>query len=689
MGLQHPTVAGAIDDQKYTMMSYQPMEGMTSADGSITIYPSGLQLHDIAAVQSIYGRNYATRADDTTYSGTTAFNNNYITSPSTFIYTIWDGGGDDSISAAGYTVSAKIDLRQGEFSSIGVDANGTALFNWQVDGDNLITETRDIGNVAVAFHTVIEDAVGTGQNDILIGNDWGNTLDGGDGNDYIYGDGFDYDANTGYIGVDAGDVVDPNSTRPTYDNDILIGGEGNDTLFGGIGTDIANYSSHNDGINVQINPDSNFDFLVNGTTAGTDQLKGIEVIKGTAGTDTIDFSTALYTDVFVKSAGDSHSFGFMVDGESAKIYEFLDFETLKLNNDNNRITLSGIGNILVDGAGGTNTAILTDARGSSSDFVNFYDGAGLFVDSSKIENTIDGTTYTNIQEFENVGYAHIEAFGHKYTNNDPSLHTTLLTLDYSDFNTNEGLVYNLDTGIVYEKNAAQGANDTVDGTVYSVLGTNSGDDIIYHETPRNVNGLDYGIQHFYSGTGNDDVDASVAAYYYTGGIDSVRKVSEIYLPTGVTEEDLSFSDVLDSEWPLGHYFIMNINGYGSIKFSSDHYDGNVRIHHQDEVSVFKYNWLYPDNSLSPDFGAHDYGTLGNDIIDASYGSAHGLAGNDTMTSSNPYWSARLYGGLGDDTITGAARHDTLYGGAGNDVLNGGLGNDTLYGGEGDDVINGG
>ena len=49
----------------------------------------------------------------------------------------------------------------------------------------------------------------------------------------------------------------------------------------------------------------------------------------------------------------------------------------------------------------------------------------------------------------------------------------------------------------------------------------------------------------------------------------------------------------------------------------------------------------------------------------------------------------LKGGLGDDTIIGAAGYDTLEGYAGDDKLRGGLGNDNLDGGDGNDTLIGG
>ena len=74
----------------------------------------------------------------------------------------------------------------------------------------------------------------------------------------------------------------------------------------------------------------------------------------------------------------------------------------------------------------------------------------------------------------------------------------------------------------------------------------------------------------------------------------------------------------------------------------------------------------------------------------------GGSGNDRLTGAEG--DDRLYGGFGDDTLTGNAGNDTLrghygndtlYGNAGDDVLTGWRHRDTLYGGEGSDWMSGG
>jgi hypothetical protein len=48
----------------------------------------------------------------------------------------------------------------------------------------------------------------------------------------------------------------------------------------------------------------------------------------------------------------------------------------------------------------------------------------------------------------------------------------------------------------------------------------------------------------------------------------------------------------------------------------------------------------------------------------------------------------LYGGPGDDTISGGSAHDRLVGGKGSDAIYGGSGEDVLYGGDGNDELDG-
>jgi Ca2+-binding RTX toxin-like protein len=73
-------------------------------------------------------------------------------------------------------------------------------------------------------------------------------------------------------------------------------------------------------------------------------------------------------------------------------------------------------------------------------------------------------------------------------------------------------------------------------------------------------------------------------------------------------------------------------------------------------------------------------------------SVFGLAGNDSITldeANGALAGANLFGGAGNDTLTGGAGADRLYGQAGNDTLLGKGSNDQLFGGVGNDVLTGG
>ncbi len=181
------------DSLQYTVMSYfdhpAPAIGFSR--------PAEPLLHDIAAVQKIYGKNTTFRSGNTVYKwGNTG---------KAFQAAIWDTGGTDTIDGSNHSTSSRgvrIDLRAGRFSSIGGNSNG-----------------RFTNNVAIAFGVTIENATGGVGKDTLTGNGANNVLRGGGGNDTLYGMGGN---DTLYGGAG---------------NDLLDGGPGNDRLVGGSGRD--------------------------------------------------------------------------------------------------------------------------------------------------------------------------------------------------------------------------------------------------------------------------------------------------------------------------------------------------------------------------------------------------------------------------------------------------------------------
>jgi Peptidase M10 serralysin C terminal/Matrixin len=184
LGLAHPgnynagsggpiTYAGSAeyieDTLQYSVMSYFAASdtGATHTYAGQTIYARTLLLHDIAAIQRLYGANTASRTGNTTYGFGGAAGDVYTISSGTeqVVYAIWDTGGTDTLNFSLYANAQYIDLRAGMFSNVG------AL-------------TR---NVSIAEGAVIENAIGGNGNDIVVGNDAANGLYGSNGNDAFYG----------------------------------------------------------------------------------------------------------------------------------------------------------------------------------------------------------------------------------------------------------------------------------------------------------------------------------------------------------------------------------------------------------------------------------------------------------------------------------------------------------------------
>ena len=151
----------------------------------IWIYAQTPMIEDIAAIQASYGSSPVTRAGDTVYgfNGTEAGTLYDFSANSDPVLTIYDAGGVDALDFSGWDAPALINLNPGSYSSV----NGMT------------------NNVGIAFGTIIEKAIGGAGDDVLIGTDRAETLDGGAGRDTLTGGG---DADTFVIAhSDLADVI--------------------------------------------------------------------------------------------------------------------------------------------------------------------------------------------------------------------------------------------------------------------------------------------------------------------------------------------------------------------------------------------------------------------------------------------------------------------------------------------------
>ena len=220
LGLQHPfegsiTLPASLDNQTNTIMSYTGVNNIYPSVGYINrkydwitylINPDTPMVLDIAAIQYIYGANNNYKTGDDTYT---------FDPTKPFFKTIWDAGGNDTISVSNFSLSCVVDLTPGNYSSLyyprPTDTGGAAV---TYDGTN---------NLGIAYNCMIENVIGGSGNDKLIGNTANNSLEGGPGNDIMYGE----------------------AGNDTFDWGAQNSG-GNDTFYGGLGDDVFVLDSGND-----------------------------------------------------------------------------------------------------------------------------------------------------------------------------------------------------------------------------------------------------------------------------------------------------------------------------------------------------------------------------------------------------------------------------------------------------------
>ncbi len=202
------------DGIEFTVMSYRsyiggPAGGYTYEQWSA---PQSYMMLDIAALQVMYGADFAMQAGDTTYSwnpatGQMSVNGAGQGTPggNRIFLTIWDGGGRDTYDLSNYAGGVTIDLSPGGWS-IASTAQLALLGTGSVARGNVLNAMQHQGDA----RSLIEDAVGGAGHDRITGNEAANWLRGNGGNDTLRGGG---------------------------GADTLEGGTGADSLVGGLGDD--------------------------------------------------------------------------------------------------------------------------------------------------------------------------------------------------------------------------------------------------------------------------------------------------------------------------------------------------------------------------------------------------------------------------------------------------------------------
>jgi Ca2+-binding RTX toxin-like protein len=335
----------AQDSLQYTVMSYfDALEtGAQHIDWNLMnfAYASTPLVHDIAAIQAIYGADPTTRTGNTVYGfNSTAdrdvYNFNINTRP---ILSIYDAGGTDTIDFSGWNTSSVINLNEGAFSSGGgterfltlaeINANRAAAgfaprtqavydlyFELFVKPQGLTNGLfRD--NISIAYGTIIENATGGAGNDMIVANQVANVLNGGRGSDTV-----SYETATSGVIVALGQygftlggaqgdrLISIENLVGSQFSDTLIGDSGNNTInggaggtdimYGGSGIDTISYAGTTSGVTIDLNSlfgggGASGDFIVEFEnmigTSFDDRLtgdRGNNRIEGGAGADTLN-----------------------------------------------------------------------------------------------------------------------------------------------------------------------------------------------------------------------------------------------------------------------------------------------------------------------------------------------------------------------------------------------------------------
>jgi Ca2+-binding RTX toxin-like protein len=224
LGLKHAHEDGGfgrvpvdLDSMEFSVTTYRSYVGAAGArmENEPWGYAQSLMMGDIAALQSMYGANFSARAGPSSYRWDAKTGQAFIDGVgqglpggNRIFCTVWDGGGIDTYDFANYRTDLSVDLRPGYWSTLSFEQLAyLGGFRWAR------------GNVANALlyqddpRSLIENAIGGGGDDRIVGNNASNHLVGRQGKDRLFG-------------LDGADTLNGG-----HDHDVLRGGEGRDVFI--------------------------------------------------------------------------------------------------------------------------------------------------------------------------------------------------------------------------------------------------------------------------------------------------------------------------------------------------------------------------------------------------------------------------------------------------------------------------
>lgn len=697
------------DGQSWSLMTYTPAPFTNSNfAGEKVNQPQTYMQYDLAAIQYMYGANYATNSGDTVYTFSQTTGEMFVNgvgqgapSGNKIYLTIWDGGGNDTIDASNYANGVTIDLRPGEFSTFDQAqlANNLAY-------QNLVNLAP--GNIAMSLlynndvRSLIENAKGGAGNDIFVGNTANNVLDGGAGSDTVIftnttgvnvtlnDTGADvivtHDGETDTLrsieniqGTSGNDTITGNSQDNTLSGgsggaDTLTGGAGNDRLIGGGFTVSTTFTvtpatapSQPDIIKPQTTNNGSIATAVN--TAGAYDID--------ANANITSATTIPHATINATATGGTLEY-YRIDVTAAGAQAIFDIDGTGTLNDSILELVDGAGNLLATndtgpGDPGTTTgddAYITYTFAAAG---TYYIRVGRYTTSAVAQPMLAGQTYQlNISLQGAAGTTFVgptntsslfadggegNDFLSGTLGNDTLIggngnDTASFTTAYSANGT--GVTVDLNKQGAAQNTVAAG-NDTLTG-IENLIGSQYNDTLI---GDANANVIEGGLGNDTLVGGPGDDTASYAGA--SAGVTVSLALQGIAQNTGVTGTDTlsGFQNL------LGSAFNDTLTGDASENTLS----GGAG-----------------DDTLNP--GANAGGTI--DLLDGGTGtdtaSFAGYVAGVTATLNGTADGSATVGGL---AIASLRSIENLTGGAGNDILTGDANANVLDGGLGDDILDGG
>lgn len=639
--------------------------------------PETPMLHDIAAIQYLYGANTSYNSGDTSidFVGTQKF------------WAVWDGGGTDTLNASNVSGNHTLDLRE-----------GTSHAN--VVGEEVLW---------VAYNASVENATGGSGNDTINGNDLTNVIVGNAGNDSIYGNGGD---------------------------DTITGGLGNDNIDGNAGDDQAIYADSFSNFNITVNSatqvtiqDTNagsngdegtdivsniFEFIFDGITylfdgsviapeSGGSPTQGDDTIYGTAAGENIDglggndsissgggndtLGGGFGDDTIVGGAGDSNLWGYagndsLVGGSGAEwLWGGAGNDTMSSGGGADRFTgMEGNDRII-----GNDSDDIAEYRGNYADYtITVNSGSQITIrDDAPGDRGDDGTDV--VIGVTNLSFNGVNYFFSNGTVQQGSLNAGINGTAASENLSGDGGNDVMSSGGGDDTLSGFGGDDTITG--------GSGDSNLwgYDGNDSLIGGS--GAEWLWGGAGDDTMSSGGGGDRFTGmegndritgdGADDVAEYRGNFSDYTITVNSSAQLTIRDdapaSQGDDGTDTTINVFNF-TFNGVDYYFDGSVIT--QGSVGI-------ADNIVNGAGGSENLrGGSNNDSISSGGGddTLAGFGGNDTLIGDSG--NSNLWGYDGNDSLVGGSGDEWLWGGSGNDTMSSGGGSDRFTGAEGDDRITG-